>query len=218
MSKFVIVDGKQITFLKEYFEPEILKQKIKINSFHFYAFVEIPLCDFKEITEYINSTHIDIKNGDVIVFCDPDILYRNAGKCIWYNGNAIPLSHNCDEYGEVPECFEITPTQYHPRYWKNTIAHNRNYWPCQEYRAQCCHNMTIHNVSNTKEQIRYTWFVHNDIKEYVVLEPEYNISDEEFKELLNDVRNPFGEYYYDYYVKDMNQTNTSMVHKYSYYL
>ena len=50
MSKFVIVDGKQITFLKEYFEPEILKQEIKINNFHFYAFVEIPLCDFKEIT------------------------------------------------------------------------------------------------------------------------------------------------------------------------
>ena len=182
------------------------------NNSHltFEPFDETPLCNLSEITNYIIDNQIDIKNGDVIVFCDPEILYRNAGKCIWYNNNAIHLSHKVDEYGEVPECFEITPTQYHPRYWINTIAHNVNYWPCLEYRIQCCNN-----ISDAKETNKYTWFIHNDIKEYVVLESETLISDEKFKELLSNVEKPYDGYFSGIlFLEDTTYKNTSVIYNY----
>ena len=210
MSKYVIIDGKHISFLKKFFEPDITESKM--FDFNFCPFDELPLCNLSEITNYIIENHIDIKNGDVIVFCDPDVLYRNAGKCIWYNNNAIHLSHKDDEYGEVPECFEITPTQYHPRYWINTIAHNINYWPCLEYRMQCCNNIT--NITDAKETNIYTWFIHNDIKEYVVLESETIISDEKFKEILSNIERPYNGYSGMTFLDDMTYKNTSVIYNY----
>ena len=211
MSTYIIIDGKQISFLKKYFDPYI--QENDFNDLNFGPFDETPLCNLSEITNYIIENKIDIKNGDVIVFCDPEVLYRNAGKCIWYNNNAIHLSHKDDEYGEVPECFEITPTQYHPRYWINTIAHNINYWPCLEYRMQCCNNIT--NISDAKETNIYTWFIHNNIKEYVVLESESVISDEKFKEILSNIERPYnGCYYGTIFLDDMTYKNTSVIYNY----
>ncbi len=208
MSKYVIIDGKHISFLKEFFEPDITESKM--FNFKYFAFDELPLCNLSEITNYIIDNQIDIKNGDVIVFCDPDILYRNAGRCIWYNNNAIHLSDECDEYGEVPKCFEITPTQYHPRYWNNTIAHNIHYWPCLEYRMQCCNN-----ISDAKKTNKYTWFIHNDIKEYVVLGSETVISDEKFKELLSNVEKPYDGYFSGIlFLEDMTYKNTSIIYNY----
>jgi len=204
-SKFVQVDGLKISFLKNLIEE-------KRYEFFTFAFCEITNCDLSEITNYIVTNQIDIKNGDVVVFFDPHDLYRNAGKCIWYDGRAIHLSHECDEYGEVPKCFEIAPNTFHPRYWMKTIAHNINYWPCDDYRAQCCNNMTL-----SENNIRYTWFFHNDHKEYVVDYSEHRLSSVEFEELLLDRSKPYDGYCMycidEYFLDDMNHTNTSMVCK-----
>ena len=86
-----------------------------------------------------------INDGDVIVFCNPNNLYRNDGKYMWFNHRVIALSYECDEYGEVPPRVEIKPGAFNPRYWDHTIAHNINYWPCDNYRTQCCNNMTVSN-------------------------------------------------------------------------
>lgn len=202
-ARFIKIDGKEISFLKK-----VIEEKSMI--FYFFSFNEIPGCDYKEITNYIKSHNIDINNGDVIVFDDPDTLYRNAGKCIWYNDNAISLSSVGDEYGEVPSYFEISPNIFHPRYWTYVIMHNNNYWPCNSYREQCCINIT-----KSSNDIRYTWFFHNNVKEYVVLETDLDILDDKFKELLLDISKPYNARYYEYrFLDDMHVSNTSTVYYY----
>ena len=235
-SKYIQIDGKEISFLKKLIEK-------KSADYYFYPFDEIKNCDYLEITNYINrriiaspaiashtidipndspdiksniiSNHtidslIDIKNGDIIVFSDPKELYRNAGKCAWFDGRAIPLSHLSDEYGEIPQCIEIQPNNFHPRYWIDTIHHNINYWPCEFYRMECCNNITV-----SANNIRYTWFIHDERKEYVVLDQEREeiISEIRFKEILIDRSNPYSAYpLIDFFLDDMNIANVSMVY------
>lgn len=248
LSKFVQLDGKQISFLKKYFGEGDEKTD---QGFELYyeAFAYIQGFDIEEITNHLINTKVDICDGDVLVFCDPHLLYRNSGKCMWFNGRAISLSHDGDEYGEVASCFEIKPGgTFHPRYWKSTIEHNINYWPCAEYRTQCCNNMTVINtilrtkspivpymykngniyiVENTGDHtlvepayhpIMYTWFTHDGTREYVVMDPESDASEDEFKAILLDTTQPYSGYYTGgYYLDDMTHTNTSEVYKKSSY-
>jgi len=248
-SKFIQLDGKQISFLKKYFGEDAEKTE-RVFDFYYGPLDYIQGCDFDLITNHVIDLKIDVRDGDVLVFCDPHLLYRNSGKCMWSNGRAIGLSYEGDEYGEVAPCFEIKPdSKFYPRYWEPTITHNINYWPCAEYRKQCCLNMTVNNTilrtktpigpymvkngdlytldANTGDQtlvvpeyhpIRYTWFTHNGTKEYVVMDPECDVSEDEFKTILLDTSRPIDGYYTEeYFLQDMTHTNTSMVYKKSSY-
>ena len=244
-SKFVQLDGKQISFLKKYFGDDDEKTD-RVFDFYYGALDDIRGCDFKEITNHVIDMKIDVRDGDVLVFCDPHLLYRNSGKCMWVNGRAIGLSYDGDEYGEVAPCFEIKPNgAFYPRYWEPTITHNINYWPCAEYREQCCNMMTINNTilrtktpigmyavkngdmytldANTGAQtlvvpeyhpIIYTWFTHDGTREYVVMDPESDVSEDEFKAILLNTTQPYEGYYAEeYFLEDMTNTNTSVVYK-----
>ncbi len=82
-SKYIQIDGKEISFLKKLIEE-------KSFEYYYFAFDDIIERDYQEITNYINSRTIDCNDGDIIVFSDPQELYRNAGRCVWFNGRAIP--------------------------------------------------------------------------------------------------------------------------------
>lgn len=69
--------------------------------------------------------YADLRKGDVI-FLEFDIGYRNDGKVMFNGQELVDLAWDPDEYGNVPEEFQIG--EFPPLYWSEVIVHN-NYIP-----------------------------------------------------------------------------------------
>lgn len=181
--------------------------------------------DFNQITDYINSKNIYLSPGDILCFAPPQHIYRNGSKCIWYGESAHALAHDIDEYGALPnvEELQLCPGRnFHPRYWSENITHNGFYWICDEYRNQCVDNIDV-KVDNQGNKIFFTWFIHNNTKEYLVFNPDFTdeqkheldiIIKEKFIKKIQDKSIPYDWTYSEYcdiYVDLMDECNTSIL-------
>jgi hypothetical protein len=197
-SKYIQINKKNIPSLRSV-SSEILQNE---------ALDTLEDFDVDEIKDFIldNLYNQDIKNGDVIVLDELKKIYRNCAKCIWYDGKVVHLADEPDEYGLVPYFIKVSPGNFHPRYWINTIDNNMYYWPCDLYRRQCWHNVNFEN------DVYYTWFFHEGVKEYVVT---YEKDLDSFKSKLLDIEVPFtAQNIYAIEIPSegsMNDSNTSTV-------
>ncbi len=195
----------------------------QIEDVQFEAISNWEDCDLSQITNWIESKNIKLNSGDVIGFGPLDELYRNGSKCVWYSNSVHDLEYDVDEYGAIPNAQElqVRPGHFNPRYWSDVITHNGIYWVCDQYRTQCVENIEVIILSNSVKLFR-TWFEHDGVKEYLVLNPDYvneNSLDihvkEKFVQILQDKSRPFEWTYFEYNDDTdefMTETNTSIVH------
>ena len=85
-------DYKNIQFLKNIISQEFTGQPLA-------AHIDP---DDKEnimtLTNYVLKHGKNIERGDSLVFCDPEVRYRNSATCLW-NGESIELLDHCiDDY------------------------------------------------------------------------------------------------------------------------
>lgn len=63
----------------------------------------------------------DLRRGDFI-FIEHEVGYRNQGKVMYDGENVITLGYDMDDYGCIPEEFQIG--EFPPKYWFDLIDHN----------------------------------------------------------------------------------------------
>lgn len=126
-----------------------------------------------KVTTYIRDNNVEIRRGDIIDTVEESERYRNDGKFIWDGEKAILLHHEYDDYGAVPPTFEVSPTEFDPNYWNNTVCHNTYYWPCLEYREQVKNSLVFDSELSEKE-IWHGKFIHNGEETHVIVDDSYD--------------------------------------------
>lgn len=129
------------------------------------------------VTQYIinhPSEFIGLKRGDIIDTVEEKSRYRNDGKMIWTGEKAIFLEYQekIDENGYIPQSFVVTPFEFNPMYWSETIDHNYIYWPCLEYREHVRDSLILDDQF-TEEKMWHGHFFHHGVRFDIILEDDY---------------------------------------------
>lgn len=142
------------------------------------------------ITKYIKEHNVEIKRGYIIDTIERG--YRNDGKYIWNDTKAIPLDNKIDEYGSVPKEFIVSPDEFNPDDWIDTICHNTYYWPCVKYRKEVSESLKL-GLENSDEDFWYGTFKHKGENYLVILDcPAVSQYDQDFmRSRIMDVNIPF---------------------------
>lgn len=127
----------------------------------------------KSITVYILSNDIEIKRGQIINTINDEARYRNDGKLIWDGRVARWLSTAYDEYGSISREFQVSPTEFDPDSWIDTICHNTIYWPCILYRIQVRDSL-VFDDELTEEKYWHGYFTHKGEIHHVFLNDYYD--------------------------------------------
>lgn len=127
----------------------------------------------KLVTDYILTNKIEITRGFIINTLKADDRYRNDGKLIWTSTEAIWLDDEIDDYGAVPKEFEVSPKEFSPKYWNESVCHNSYYWPCLSYREQVRDSL-VFDDELSEEQYWHGYFSHNGEINHVIIDDGFD--------------------------------------------
>lgn len=160
---------------------------------HFIPTEVVSVSDPEEITEselstaltYLKSISADLVKGDVVVF-NSIAGYRNDGVTIFTGTEIINLFFDLDDYGSLPNFFQVIKDNVPTNYWSKAIHHNYIVWfDIESVRDQCIANI------NQQSGVICTTFTYNNTIYYIVLDTSEQSVDHLVSFLLGDTLKPF---------------------------
>ncbi len=99
---------------------------IQYDDFYFdYDVDELPeITSNDALHAFLSKPNIDLKRGDFVCY-DFYLGYRNEGKAIYDGTKIVDLSFDPDDYGSIPEEFQVI-VEFPPMYWSEVIDNNNN--------------------------------------------------------------------------------------------
>jgi hypothetical protein len=96
-----------------------------------------------DITEWVQLNLPFIKRGDLVSLQAKKNRFKNDWTFIWDGNQIVELEFDHDKCGHLPRQFEVSHTEFSPKWWINLIENNYIFWLADEIK----HSMTFKKVN-----------------------------------------------------------------------